>query len=89
MRPKWNGESPATGIAIGFAILFLRLVAVFAVIGAGAGIWHWLGSDWFYVYVAAMIALRIHLELRWIERMPDEALDGSQEQGRAHPFRKR
>lgn len=68
----------------------LRLVALFAVMGLGYLIYEYLGLRWFYVFIFAVIALRIHLELEWVERHSREIEENdARERNQENPFRKR
>lgn len=75
----------ATGI-IGFAI---RMVLLFAVMGAGYTVYTWLGTKWFHVFVFATIAAMLHFELLRIDRHFDAQEDLPKEEDPPNPFRKR
>lgn len=75
------------GIAIGIIVMTLRLVVLFAVLGAGYAVYVHLGVKWFHVFIFAAIAVRLHLEIVWIER--HFANEGSADRTAENPFRKR
>ena len=62
--PASNGA----GIVIGAAILGLRLLIVFAVMGVGYLVIEHFGGAWFKVYVFAVMAAALHFELERIDR---------------------
>ena len=69
--------SHAAEIVIGAAILGLRLLIVFAVMGTGYFVIEHFGGDWFKVYVFAVMAAGLHFELKRIDReYPPENADG-------------
>ncbi len=86
MEPKRNKFWHLNGIAAGFAAFAFRIFVLFAVIGAGVEIYNLLGVKWFYVYVFAAIAVRLHFDLAWIERNHPRQDDKEEEE---NPFRKR
>lgn len=61
-------SSPTAEIVIGAAILGLRLLIVFAVMGAGCLVIEHFGGAWFKVYVFAVMAAGLHFELKRIDR---------------------
>ncbi|MFZ1816109.1 MAG: hypothetical protein WBO55_16430 [Rhizobiaceae bacterium] len=62
---------------MGFLAFAIRLGLVFAVFALGGAIYSQLGSGWFKVYIVLAIAIRVHLEIRWIEQLSDEELGGA------------
>jgi hypothetical protein len=88
MRPHRLLSRHLGGIAIGLIAMALRLGLLFAVMGAAGWIYLNLGSDWFYVFIFAIIAARLHFELRWIERNFDSGEAEGDNSG-DNPFRKR
>ena len=89
MEPKRNKFWYLNGMAKGFSAFAFRISLVFAVIGVGFEVYELFGAKWFYVYVFAAIAVRLHFDLAWIEKNhPNE--DGVQEDEKPeNPFRKR
>ena len=77
----------------GIVAMALRIAVLFMVFGAGYWIFIHFGQKWFYVFIFATLALRLHFELAWIERNypPGEKISekGRGEGGPSHPFRKR
>jgi hypothetical protein len=61
-------SSHGVEIVIGAAMLGLRLILVFAVMGAGYLVHKHLGIEWFKVYVFAAIAAGLQVELNRIDR---------------------
>lgn len=83
-------DGPPPGVASVAAILALRLVLLFAVIGSGWAVYEHFGSRWFHVFVFLAIAVRLHLEIRWIEKHVPPGIHPEHEaRRREHPFRKR
>ena len=79
-------------VAVSIIAMVIRLVVLFAVIGIAYAVYASLGAGWFYVFVFAAIAVRLHLELSWIERHFAEAEDAdsrSKDEPKPNPFRKR
>ena len=65
-------------IAIGLAIIGLRLLIVYAVIWAGYLVYAHFGVGWFKVYVFSAIAAGLHFELKRIDReYPPDGHDGA------------
>lgn len=91
MQPKHGLFWHLGGLARGFVGMTLRLAAVFGVIGAGYAIYQWFGRDWFYVFIFAVIAARLDVELRLIEHatFDDDGAERPPEDEPPHPFRKR
>jgi hypothetical protein len=78
------------GIVNGLIAMTLRLTLLFAVMAAGYWIYTGLGAKWFYVFIFAMIAARLHFEILWIERnYPESTEDNNQNPPAENPFRKR
>lgn len=90
MDPEDPLRQPGEGILYGVAILALRLALIFAVIGAGYAVHEQLGARWFHVFVFLAIAVRLHLELRWIEKnVPPGVHPPEKPDPKDNPFRKR
>lgn len=90
MQPDHGPFWHLGGLARGFAAMALRLVAVFAVIGAGYATYMWFGREWFYIFIFGVVAIRLDFELRMIERMRFDDEDEPQDANEPpHPFRKR
>lgn len=92
MQPKRGLIWHLGGVLRGFGGLAFRLALLFAVIGAGYETYILFGKSWFYVFIFAVLAARLHFELRLIERteFPDDKPDRRKDDdGPDHPFRKR
>ena len=89
MEPKRNKFWHLHGLAGGFAAFAFRIMLVFAVIGVGVEVYQWLGTKWFYVYVFAAIAVRLHFDLAWIEKNHPHGEEEPEEKKPENPFRKR
>ena len=75
------------GVVITVIAMAARLVVLFALIGLAYAIYMHFGAKWFYVFIFAAIAVRLHLELTWIERHFEQRDSKSAEE--PNPFRKR
>jgi hypothetical protein len=89
MEPKHDIHWHLHGLALGLALFVFRISLVFAVIGAGYAIYEWFGGKWFFVYLFAVIAARLHFDLAWIERTHPRKEDMPAKQEQENPFRKR
>lgn len=68
MKPSRPLSWHAAGIVIGLLGVCLRVLAIFAAIGAGYYVYSRFGVDWFRVFVFAAMAATLDLELRRIDR---------------------
>jgi hypothetical protein len=75
------------GLVIGTIAMAMRLIVLFAVIGLAYAIFMHFGARWFYVFIFAAMAFRLHLELSWIERHFSEQEEAREQ--KPNPFRKR
>ena len=75
------------GVVITVIAMAARLVVLFALIGLAYAIYMHFGAKWFYVFIFAAIAVRLHLELTWIERHFEQRDSKPAEE--PNPFRKR
>lgn len=89
MEPKRDIDWHLHGLAIGLVVFVLRITLVFAVIGSGYAVYEWFGGKWFFVFLFAVIAARLHFDLAWIERNHPRKDDASIRQESENPFRKR
>ena len=80
-------DREGNGIVISIIAMTARLVVLFTLIGVAYAIFTHFGAKWFYVFIFAAIAVRLHLELSWIERHFDAREARQKEE--PNPFRKR
>jgi len=89
MEPKRDIHWHLHGFALGLVSFVFRIFLVFAVIGSGYAIYEWFGGRWFFVFLFAVIAARLHFDLAWIEKHHPRQEDLPVKQKPENPFRKR
>jgi hypothetical protein len=75
MTDRPDGDRPVSGLIDGLSIVALRLLAFGCVAITARYVNDWFGFDWLVVFILALVALRMHFEIAWIERNADELND--------------